>query len=57
MSSSANNDTSVESLEVSSPEVAAEKRVWATPSFEEFDYTITQGAGSGLWDGVGNTYS
>ena len=29
-------------LEAQSPAVKTVKRVWATPSFEQFDYTITQ---------------
>jgi hypothetical protein len=36
------------SLEAPSPEVQAEKRVWATPTFEEFDYTITQATIAGV---------
>ena len=31
-----------ESLDAASPEIVAEKRVWAAPSFQEFDYTLTQ---------------
>jgi hypothetical protein len=58
MSNTPNADQSVAgSLDVPSPEVVAEKRVWATPSFEEFDYTITQsGSPGGFPDGVA-TYS